>query len=157
MQTALEHYGRIDVVVNNAGILRDKAFANISDTDWDLVHRVHLRGSFLVTRAAWPHMRKQNYGRIVMTSSTVGAYGNFGQANYSAAKAGLLGLSNTLSIEGAKFGITCNAIIPTAYSRMTQATTDPAAAELLKPEFVAPLVLWLCHHSCQETKGFFEV
>ena len=82
VKTALDNFGRIDIVINNAGILRDRSFARTSDTDWDLVHRVHLRGAFQVTRAAWPHMRKQNYGRVIMTSSVAGVYGNFGQTNY---------------------------------------------------------------------------
>lgn len=82
VQTALENFGRVDILINNAGILRDRSFARTSDTDWDLVHKVHLKGAFAVSRAAWPHMKKQNYGRIVMTSSVAGIYGNFGQANY---------------------------------------------------------------------------
>ncbi|KAL8606475.1 hypothetical protein ACOMHN_015564 [Nucella lapillus] len=157
VQTALENFGRIDIIINNAGILRDKSFARMSDSDWDIIQRVHLTGSFMVTRAAWPHMKKQNYGRIIMTTSTSGIYGNFGQANYSSAKSGLIGLSKTLAIEGEKNDIRCNAVAPLAASRLSVHVMPPDVADELKMEFNVPLVLFLVHQSCPASGDVFEM
>jgi len=156
VDVAMQNFGRIDILINNAGILRDKTVTRISDLDWDLVHRVHLRGSFLLSRAAWPHMKQAKYGRIVMTSSTSGIFGNFGQANYGAAKLGLVGLSNTLALEGARSGIHCNAIVPTAASRMTEDILPPDMLSAMAPGLISPVVAWLCHEDCTDTGNVVE-
>lgn len=156
IQTAIENFGRIDIVINNAGILRDRSFPRISDSDWDAIHGVHLKGAFKTTQAAWPHFRKQKYGRVIMTSSASGLYGNFGQANYSAAKMGLVGLCNTIAIEGQKNNIFCNVIVPTAASRLTEDILPPDFFEQLKPELIAPVVAWLCHEYCSDNGCIIE-
>ncbi|KAL0278525.1 UNVERIFIED_CONTAM: hypothetical protein PYX00_000330 [Menopon gallinae] len=156
IQTAIDNFGRVDILINNAGILRDKSFARISDTDWDLIQKVHLKGSFKTTQAAWPYFKKQNYGRIIMTSSTSGIYGNFGQANYSAAKMALIGLSNTLAIEGQKNNIFCNVIVPVAASRLTEDVLPPDLFNELKPELIAPVVAYLCHETCTDNGSIVE-
>ncbi|KAL3285534.1 hypothetical protein HHI36_000065 [Cryptolaemus montrouzieri] len=156
IKTALDNFGRVDVLINNAGILRDKSFARISDQDWDLVHLVHLKGSFKTTQAAFPVFKKQNYGRIIMTASNSGIYGNFGQANYSAAKMGLIGLANTIAIEGGRNNIHCNVIIPTAASRLTEDILPPDVFAELKPELIAPVVAYLCHESCEDNGVYID-
>ena len=157
VQSALDTFGRIDVVVNNAGILRDKSFAKMEDADWDLVYRVHVEGAYKVTRAAWPHLREQNYGRVIFTASTSGIYGNFGQSNYAMAKLGLYGLTRTLALEGGKNNILVNAIAPTGATRMTEGLLPPDVFELLKPELVSPLVVYLGSEQCKDSAGLYEV
>jgi 3-hydroxyacyl-CoA dehydrogenase/3a,7a,12a-trihydroxy-5b-cholest-24-enoyl-CoA hydratase len=157
VQSALDAFQRVDIVVNNAGILRDTSFQKMTDQDWDLIYRVHVLGSFRVTQAAWNHMRDAGYGRIIMTASAAGIYGNFGQANYSMAKLGLHGFAQTLAIEGKKRGVHVNTIAPIAGSRMTETVLPPDLVAALKPELVSPLVAWLCHESCEETGSLFEI
>ena len=134
-------WGRIDIIIANAGILRDRSFSKMTVEDIDLVLAVHLRGSFLPIHAAWDIMKAQNYGRIVVTTSSTGLYGNFGQANYGAAKLGVVGMMNTLKIEGAKNDIKINAVCPIAATRMTEDIMSPEALETLKPEYVTPGVI----------------
>ena len=141
---------------NLAGILRDKSFSKLTESDWDQVMNVHLRGTFKCIKAAWPYFNTQKYGRIINTSSAVGLYGNFGQANYSAAKAGLIALANTLAIEGSRNNIVVNTIAPNAGTAMTATVMPPEMVEALKPEYVAPLVVALCHESNTESGGIYE-
>jgi NAD(P)-dependent dehydrogenase (short-subunit alcohol dehydrogenase family) len=136
-------WGRVDILVNNAGVLRDKTFAKMGMADFDFVLRVHLMGSANCTKAVWAGMRERKYGRIVLTSSASGIYGNFGQANYGAAKAAMIGLMNVLHLEGAKNNIRVNVLAPTARTAMTESLLTPVAAELMTPESVTPGVLFL--------------
>ena len=140
---AEKDWGRVDILVNNAGVLRDKTFAKMDMTDFEFVLRVHLMGSANCAKAIWAGMRERNYGRIVLTSSASGIYGNFGQANYGAAKAAMIGLMNVLHLEGAKNDIRVNVLAPTARTGMTEGLLSPVAAELMTPESVTPGVLFL--------------
>ncbi len=139
-----EHWGRVDILINNAGILRDKTFAKMEMADFQLVLDVHLTGSANCTKAVWDTMREQAYGRIVMTTSSTGLYGNFGQANYGAAKMGLVGLMNTLAIEGAKYNVRVNAIAPVAATRMTEDLMPAEILARLAPDTVVPATLFMC-------------
>ena len=147
VQQAVDAWGRVDILVNNAGILRDKSFAKMDMADFRLVVEVHLMGAAHCCKAVWPHMVAQDYGRIVMTTSSTGLYGNFGQANYGAAKLAQVGLMQTLAIEGAKHHIHVNALAPTAATRMTEGLMPEEVLAALKPEAVVPAMLVLAHES----------
>ena len=157
VKTAVDAFGTVDIVVNNAGILRDVTFHKMSELDWDLIMKVHLKGTFSVTRAAWNIMRDKKYGRVINTSSSSGIFGSFGQANYSAAKLGLWGFTQTLAKEGEKRNIRCNAIAPVAASRMTATVMPQEVLETMKPETVAPFVAYLAHESCEENGALIEM
>ncbi len=156
VQAAIDHFGRLDILINNAGILRDKSFAKMSPDMWQDVLDVHLHGAFNVTQPAFQIMRQQGYGRVVLTTSAAGLFGNFGQANYGAAKLALVGLMNTLKLEGAKYDIKVNTVAPLATTRLTQDVLPPDFADKLKPEFVAPLVLYLCSEQCPVSGGVYN-
>ncbi|MDR1969005.1 MAG: SDR family NAD(P)-dependent oxidoreductase [Burkholderiaceae bacterium] len=143
VQQAIDQWGRVDILVNNAGILRDKTFAKMDLADFRLVLDVHLMGAVHLTKAAWPHMVAQKYGRVMMTTSSTGLYGNFGQSNYGAAKLALVGLMQTLGLEGAKYNIRVNALAPTAATRMTEDLLLPETLAMLRPEAVVPAMLVL--------------
>ena len=157
IQTAIDAFGRIDILLNNAGILRDISFKNMKDEDWDLINTVHVKGAYKCARAAWPHFRKQKYGRVINTASAAGLFGSFGQCNYSAAKLAQVGFTETLAKEGQKYNILCNVVAPIAASRMTATVMPPDVLENLKPDWVVPLVAVLVHSSnTSETGSIFE-
>lgn len=143
VEITLNKWGRIDILINNAGILRDKSFAKMEWSDFVAVVNVHLLGSALCTHKVFPIMKEQEYGRIIMTSSSSGLFGNFGQTNYGAAKMGVVGLMNTLKLEGAKYNIHANSVAPTATTRMTEALLPPEFQEKLDPKYIIPAVIFL--------------
>ncbi len=154
VQTAVTNFGKIDICINNAGILRDKSFKNMTDDMWDIIISVHLRGTYLVTKAAYDQMIAQGHGgRIIMTSSTSGLLGNFGQTNYGAAKAATAGFMRCLWLEGVKYGITVNVLAPTAMSRLTEDILPEQAKDAFPPEKVSPAVVWLCTEEAKEVTG----
>jgi NAD(P)-dependent dehydrogenase (short-subunit alcohol dehydrogenase family) len=157
IKTALDEFGKVDGVVSNAGILRDGTFHKMTFENWDAVLKVHLYGGYNVIRAAWPHFREQSFGRVVVATSTSGLFGNFGQANYGAAKLGLVGLINTLAQEGAKYNIKANALAPIAATRMTEDILPPEVLQNLTPEFVAPVVAYLSTEEVPDTGSIFIV
>ena len=157
VRTAMDAWGRVDIVINNAGILRDKSFKNMTDADWDIIFRVHNYGAYKVTKAAWPTMTEQGYGRVLFTTSSAGIYGNFGQTNYGSAKLSLVGFANTLSLEGQRKNVLVNTIAPFAASRLTEGLLPPAVFDSLKPEYVSPIVAYLCSEDSDTTGGVYEV
>ena len=154
VKAAVDNFGKIDICINNAGILRDKSFKNMTDDMWDIIINVHLRGTYLVTKAAYEAMIEQGHGgRIIMTSSTSGLLGNFGQTNYGAAKAATAGFMRCLWLEGVKYGITVNILAPTAMSRLTEDILPEQAKDAFPPEKVSPAVVWLCTDEAKDISG----
>jgi len=156
IQTAIHAFGRVDIVINNAGILRDKSYKRMSRNDWDMIVKVHINGVNAVTSAAWTHMNENEYGRILNVSSPAGLYGNVGQANYSLAKMGMVGYTQTLAKEGERKSIQANCIAPVAGTRMLATVMPENLVQGLKVEHIVSLVLYLCHESCEENGGVFE-
>lgn len=156
VKTAVDSFGTVDIVVNNAGVLRDKTFHNMTVEDFDFVVKVHFLGTAYVTHAAWPILRAKAYGRVVVTSSNSGIYGNFGQSNYGGAKLAVVGFMNALRLEGQKYNIMVNALAPVAGTRMTESLMTPEVLEKLRPEYVSPMVAWLCSEQCQRTGGIWS-
>ena len=151
VKTAVDAFGTVDIVVNNAGVLRDKTFHNMTVEDFDFVVKVHFLGTAYVTHAAWPILRAKAYGRVVVTSSNSGIYGNFGQSNYGGAKLAVVGFMNALRLEGQKYNIFINALAPIAGTRMTESLMTPEVLAKLDPAFVSPMVAYLCSEQCQRT------
>jgi NAD(P)-dependent dehydrogenase (short-subunit alcohol dehydrogenase family) len=151
VKTAVDSFGTVDIVVNNAGVLRDKTFHNMTVEDFDFVVKVHFLGTAYVTHAAWPIMRGKAYGRVVVTSSNSGIYGNFGQSNYGGAKLAVVGFMNALRLEGQKYNVLVNALAPVAGTRMTESLMTPEMVAKLDPAYVSPMVAYLCSEQCQRT------
>ena len=152
----IDKFGRIDGLVHNAGFLRDKTLKKMSDADWFKVLEAHLSSAFRLVRSAWPHFERVGAGRIVFLSSATGIYGNFGQANYAAAKLGMLGLAKTIALEGAKSGINCNCVAPFGATSMNSANFPEALKKAINPDYIAPLIAFLSHQSCEESGSMFE-
>jgi 3-hydroxyacyl-CoA dehydrogenase/3a,7a,12a-trihydroxy-5b-cholest-24-enoyl-CoA hydratase len=157
VKTAVDAFGTVDIIINNAGILRDVSFQKMSDLDWDLIMKVHLKGTFSVTRAAWNIMREKGYGRIINTASSSGLYGSFGQVNYSTAKMGIHGFTQSLAKEGEKRNIKVNTICPIAGTRMTETVMPKELVDALKPEYITHLVAVLAHDKCPESGQLYDV
>ncbi len=156
VKTAVDNFGTVDIVINNAGILRDKSIVKMVEAEWDLVLAVHLKGAFCVTQPAFSIMKEKGYGRVVNTTSGAGLYGNFGQINYSSAKLGVLGVMHSVHIEGAKYNVKANTIAPIAASRLTEDVMPPDVFAKLDPKFVTPLVLFLASEENQDSDMIFN-
>jgi NAD(P)-dependent dehydrogenase (short-subunit alcohol dehydrogenase family) len=151
VRAAIEAFGKVDILINNAGIVLDSTFAKTDERKWDAVIAVHLKGAYCVTRPAFIHMVNQGYGRIVMTTSGSGLFGNFGQSNYASAKMGVVGLANVLKLEGAKHNVKTNVIVPIAGTRLTEDIVPPEIFKRMRLEFVTPAVLYMCSEQCQDS------
>ena len=156
VRQCMEAWGRVDIVITNAGILRDKAMHNITEQDWDIIMDVHMKGTYAVLHHVWPVFRQQGYGRVVLTSSSSGIWGNFGQANYGAAKSANLGLMNVLKQEGLKYNVTVNSLMPGAGTRLTATVMDEERLEQMKPEFVTPAVVYMCSEENKDSGMMIE-
>ncbi|WP_299982704.1 SDR family oxidoreductase [Desulfobacula sp.] len=157
VDTAMDHFGKVDILINNAGILRDRTFMKMTEQEWDDVIAVHLKGAFCVTQPAVKIMKENGYGRIVFTASSSGMYGNFGQANYGAAKMGVIGIMNTLKLETARYNIKINTVAPNAATGMTQGAFPDEVAKRIKPAFNTPMVTFLCSEENRESGMLFTM
>jgi len=151
VRTAMDAFGKVDILINNAGILLDSTFVKMDERKWDAVIAVHLKGTYCVTKPAFIHMMNQGYGRIVMTTSGSALFGNFGQSNYASAKMGVVGLANVLKLEGAKYNVKTNVIVPIAGTRLTEDIVPPEIFKRMRLEFVTPAVLCMCSDQCQDS------